>query len=84
MNDDDYKNSNRDAIRKLSEALEVGMYTPDEKRLVTYNLKLLLYKLGLKTPKNVLDFGTALQVEGLDTVLRQVKFDVEELKKWKK
>jgi len=67
------------AIRELSKALEVGIYTEDKDANVKYKLKILLFKLGLKSAK-----GQVNNFDSLFGVLKSVTFDMNDLKLWNK
>lgn len=72
------------AIRELMKAMEMDMYSgwPKHER----GVRELLGKLGVKSAREHgpgLFGGKALQIESLDSVLKQVTYDSGELKRWK-
>ena len=68
-----------DSIRKLMNALEVGMYYGMSKK--RHDLLVFLSKLGIKSAQYHSE--ELLKVEGLDAVLNSVTFNDNSLKLWK-
>lgn len=74
-----------DALKKLTKALESGIYG----RPYQDNVRNLLDKLGIKSAKQLgypsgsLLGGGVLQIEDLESTFKQVTFDSGKLRLWK-
>ena len=74
----------QDATRYLCESLEKAMFSPQYTKQA-WALRELLSKLGIKSAKNNgLVYGGVLQMESLETTLKNVSFNSDHLKLWKK
>ena len=80
-NEDDHT---LDATRYMLGELEKAMFQPQYTKQA-WALRELLSKLGIKSAKNNgLVYGGVLQVESLEATLKNVTFNSNHLKLWKK